>query len=87
MNTAVKPCRCEHWQRCPMCRPQDYDFEGNLMPPPLTELEKAQAHIYRLQKQIGKDTVRIAVLEDALQRISHHTKEELCWAIARAALR
>lgn len=31
-NNPLDTCNCEHWETCPVCAPNMYDFEGNRLP-------------------------------------------------------
>lgn len=48
----MKACKCEHWQRCPVCMPHLFDSDGNLLPPEPTPLQAARNRINELELEI-----------------------------------
>lgn len=50
----TRRCKCEHWQVCPVCAPQMFDGDGNLLPPEPTPLEAAKQEIKRLRAELAE---------------------------------
>ena len=62
----MKSCNCEHWEVCPVCKPEWFDSEGNRLPPEPTPLQKAHGRIEELEQQIAERDAAIKLLRDAL---------------------
>ena len=49
----MKTCKCEHWEVCPVCKPEWFDRWGNRLPPEPTPLQKANGRIEELEQQLA----------------------------------
>jgi len=62
----MKTCKCEHWEVCPVCKPEWFDRWGNRLPPEPTPLQKANGRIEELEQQLAEREKQIVLYEQAL---------------------
>ncbi len=75
----MKTCKCEHWEVCPVCKPEWFDRWGNRLPPEPTPLQKANGRIEELEQQLDEREIALrqkleivsALLREAAGRMSY----------------
>lgn len=70
MGNEMRTCKCEHWEVCPVCKPNWFDSEGNRLPPEPTPLQAANGVIESLRQQLAHREAQIVGLRDAALGLS-----------------
>ena len=60
----MRTCKCEHWEVCPVCKPEWFDSEGNRLPPEPTPLQKANGRIGELEQQLASARAEVSELNN-----------------------
>jgi uncharacterized coiled-coil protein SlyX len=63
----MRTCKCEHWEVCPVCKPEWFDSEGNRLPPEPTPLQKANGRIEELEQHLAEREKQVTLLREALE--------------------
>ena len=63
----MKTCKCEHWEVCPVCKPEWFDRWGNRLPPEPTPLQKANGRIEELEQQLAEREKQAVLLQESLR--------------------
>jgi hypothetical protein len=81
----MRACKCEHWEVCPVCKPEWFDNEGNRLPPEPTHLQVANGVIGELRQQLAERTKQLVYSGDGWSDLVGSLSQQL--AASQQALR